>query len=192
MKVWATILLLLVVPGVLLPSSPQNGSSPVARMERKLHHIQSNAASPHPAPSSTEFTEAEINAYFAAGRLTLPTGVQSVSFQEQSGVVTGTARVDFDQLKSGRDSSNPLLLIFSGVHTVVVGAHAHGTGGQGFVQADSVLLDDVEIPRFALQLFVEKYLQPKYTDVGLTSQFLLPDRIDTAIVGLHKVTVTQK
>jgi hypothetical protein len=192
MRVWAAVLLLLVVAGMLVEGSGQKTSSAIASMERKLSSLQSNAGSVHPSPAPTEFTEAEINAYCAAGRLTLPAGVQSVSFQEQPGIVTGTARVDFDRLKSGRDSSNPLLTIFSGVHTVVVAAHAHGTGGDGFVQIDSVLLDGIEIPRFVLQLFVEKYLEPKYPDVGLNSRFPLPDRIDTAIVGLHRVTVAQK
>jgi hypothetical protein len=39
---------------------------------------------------------------------------------------------------------------------------------------------------------VEKFLTPKYPQIGLDSQFPLPDRIDTATVGLHKLTVTQK
>jgi len=82
--------------------------------------------------------------------------------------------------------------MFSGIHDVVVSAHVHGAGGQGYVNVDSVSLDGVEIPRFALEMFVEKYLQPKYPGVGLDSNFVLPDRIDTAKVGLHKLSITQK
>ena len=63
---------------------------------------------------------------------------------------------------------------------------------RSIVHVDSVSLDGVEIPRFVLQLFVEKYLQPKYPNVGLDSRFGLPDRIDTAIVGQHRLTVAQK
>jgi hypothetical protein len=107
-------------------------------------------------------------------------------------VITANSRVDFDQLRAGAHSSNPLLLIFSGVHDVLVVAHAHGRGGQGFVQVDSVSLDGVEIPRFVLQLFADKYLHPKYPKVGLESQFTLPDKIDSASVGVHKLTVIQK
>jgi hypothetical protein len=161
-------------------------------MELKLQHIESNAALSQPDQTPTEFTEQEINAYFAAEKIKLPAGVQSVSFQGQPGVVTATSRVDFDQLRAGRHSSNPLLSVFSGVHEVVVVAHAHGAGGQGFVNVDSVSLDEVGIPRFALQLFVEKYIQPKYPNIGMNSRFALPDRIDTATVGLHKLSVTQK
>jgi hypothetical protein len=131
-------------------------------MERKLQHIENNSAAAHPDPAPTVFTEVEVNAYLASGGVILPQGVQSVHLQGQSGVVTATTRVDFDRLKAGQNSSNPLLSIFSGVHDVVVNADAHGAGGQGFVHVNSVSIDDVDVPRLVLQLFVEKYLQPKY------------------------------
>ena len=98
----------------------QNASDPAARFERKLQHVQSNGAQAHPDPSPTEFTEQEINAYFASGKVELPAGVRSVVFQEQPGIIVGTSRVDFDQLKAGKNSYNPLLSVFSGVHEVVV------------------------------------------------------------------------
>jgi hypothetical protein len=118
--------------------------------------------------------------------------VQSVRFSSEPQVITGTARVDFDQLRNGRSSANPLLSVFSGVHDVVVVARGHGAGHVGYVQVQSVTLDGVEVPRFVLQLFVEKYLQPKYPNVGLDSQFSLPYKIDTAAVGQNQLTVTQK
>ena len=161
-------------------------------MERKLNHLKTNAATARPDQSPTEFSEAEINAYFASGGVKLPLGVESVSFQAQPGIVAATARVDFDQLKAGRSSINPLLELFSGVHDVVGVAHAFAAGGQGVVHVDSVALDGVVVPQFLLQLFVEKFIQPKYPDIGLDSRFALPERIDTATVGLHKLTVTQK
>jgi hypothetical protein len=167
-------------------------SSAAVSMQRKLEHVERNGALAQPDPSPTEFTEAEVNAYFASGNIQLPAGVRSVKFLGQPGVVTGNARVDFDQLKAGRSSYNPLLSMFSGVHDVAVVAHAYGKRGQGFVHVDSVSLDDVQIPRFALQLFVEKYLQPKYPNIGLDSQFALPARVDSATVGSHKLTIAQK
>jgi hypothetical protein len=48
------------------------------------------------------------------------------------------------------------------------------------------------VPRFLLNLFVEKYLQPKYPELGLDSRFSLPDRIDSAVVGPHQLTIIQK
>jgi hypothetical protein len=164
----------------------------VASMQAKLDHIASNAATGRPDQAPTVLTEEEVNAYIASGQIKLPAGVQSVRLQAQPGVVNGNSRVDFDALKAGRHSSNPLLGIFSGVHDVEVNADAHGSGGQGYVHVNSVSLDGVEIPRFVLQLFVEKYLQPKYPNIGLDSRFALPARIDTATVGLHNLTLTQK
>jgi hypothetical protein len=161
-------------------------------MERKLQHVEQNAAAPHPDTTPTEFTEQEVNAYIAAGRVKLPAGVQSVSFEAQPDLIIATSRVDFDQLKKGQHSSNPLLSVFSGVHNVDVQAHAHGVGHKGYVDVQSVALDGVEIPHFVLQLFVEKYLQPKYPGIGLNSQFTLPDKVDTAKVGQHRLTITQK
>jgi hypothetical protein len=163
-----------------------------ASFQRKLDHLQSNGAQPHPDPAPTEFSEPEINAYFASGNVKLPAGVQSVVFQEQPGVIIGNSRVDFDQLKTGKNSYNPLLSIFSGVHDVVATTHAYGAKGEGFVHVDSVSLDGVEVPQFVLQLFVEKYLKPKYPNIGLDSRFALPAHVDAATVGLHRVTLSQK
>lgn len=170
----------------------QSNSSVSPTFDRKLQHLEANAAATPPDQTPTEFSEQEINTFVASNEVQLPQGIQSVKFQGQPDVIVANTRVNFDELKAGKMSSNPLLSMFSGVHDVVVSAHAHGAGGKGYVDVDTVTLDDVEIPRFVLETFVEKYVQPKYPEVGLNSTFALPDRIDTAKVGLHKLTVTQK
>jgi len=195
MKVCCALLFVVLAWSVLLPlAQAQSGPNPalVANCDRKLEYLRSNGAQPHPDPSPTEFSEQELNAYFASGNVQLPTGVRSVVFQEQPGTVIGTSRVDFDQLKAGKNSYNPLLSVFSGVHDVVVKSQAYGAKGEGFVHVDSVSLDGVEIPQFVLELFVEKYLKPKYPNIGMDSRFALPARVDTAAIGLHKVTLAQK
>jgi hypothetical protein len=166
--------------------------SDAAVMEQKLRHLEDNARLAHPDQAPATFTEQEANSYLASDKVKLPAGVQSVKLEGAPGVITGEAQVDFDRIREGTHSSNPLLSIFSGVHDVVVIAHAHGAGGQGYVHVDAVSLDGVEIPEFVLELFVDKFLQPKYPQIGLDSQFALPDRIDIATVGLHKLIVTQK
>jgi hypothetical protein len=60
------------------------------------------------------------------------------------------------------------------------------------VHIQSASLDGIDIPRAALELFVNRYLKPKYPNVGLDSEFKMPDRIDTAAVGNHYVVLTQK
>lgn len=197
MKACGAFLFAVTVWSLLVPHSlAQTRSVPnpvrMASFERKLQHLQSNGAQPHPDPSPTELSEQEINAFFASGNVELPAGVRSVAFQEQPGMIIGTARVDFDQLKAGKNSYNPLLSIFSGLHDVVVTSHAYGAKGQGVVHVDAVSLDGVDVPQFVLELFVEKYLKPKYPDIGMDSRFALPARVDSAVVGLHKVTLTQQ
>jgi hypothetical protein len=193
---FALAVLLVGVTALAFDASAQSGKNPAAAsissMDSKLAHLQQNAAQEQPNPAPTEFTEREVNDYFAAGKVKLPAGVHSVRFEAQPSVITGISQVDFDQLKAGQRSSNPLLSVFSGVHDVVVVAHAHGAGHQGYVEVDSVSLDGTQVPRFALELFVDKYLKPKYPELGLNSRFDLPDKIDTATVGHGKLTVTQK
>jgi hypothetical protein len=188
-------LLLLFLAPSLTASYSQAGAgrnaNPAANMEHKLDHLLSNSKLEHPDPTPTVFTEEEINAYLASGEVKLPAGVDSVSFQEEPGVVTASLKVDFDKLTATRNSGNPLLQIFTGKHAIEGRAHAHGVDGSGFVNLDSVSLDGVEIPRLLLQLFVDQYLRPRYPQVGLDSVFALPARIDAVVVGSHRLTLTQ-
>jgi len=174
-----------------LPASSRT-SPDASALTRKLDRIEANAKSRRPDQSPTILTEQEVNAYLASDQIQLPAGVQSVKLQADPGIITGTAHVDFDRVREGAHSTNPLLSIFSGVHEVLVVTHSRGEGGQGYVHVDSVSLDGIEVPNFVLELFVEKYLQPKYPQIGIDSRFPLPDRIDTATVGQHQITLTQK
>jgi hypothetical protein len=174
------------------PASSKDNAA-LARCERKLDHIEANGRVVHPNQTPTVLTEQELNAYLASDQIELPAGVDSVKLEaEEPGIVHGTARIDFDKVRVGVRSSNPLLEIFSGIHEVVVNTHARAAEGQGYVHVDSVFLDGIEVPRFVLELFVEKYLETKNPRIGLDSRFALPDRIDRAIVGQHQITLTQK
>ena len=144
--VLAIVSTFLLTANSLSQNRASSNSAPVASFEKKLQHIQSNAERRPPDSTPTEFSEQEINAYFASGNIDLPAGVQSVALQEQPGIVIGTSRVDFDQLKTGKNSYNPLLSVFSGVHDVVATAHAYGAKREGFVHVDSVSIDGVEVP----------------------------------------------
>jgi hypothetical protein len=82
--------------------------------------------------------------------------------------------------------------LFSGVHQVTADAHAQGASGIGQIHIDSVSLDGVAVPRMALEYFVDRYIHPKYPDLGIDSRFKLPNRIDRADVGSHEVTIVQR
>ncbi|HSK42307.1 MAG TPA: hypothetical protein VLA83_00305 [Candidatus Binatia bacterium] len=161
-------------------------------MQAKLDHIQANGEQPHPDQAPTVMTEEEVNDYIAAGRIVLPQGVKKLKMEGRGGVVTAFLNVDFDEIRAGQNSSNPLLSVFSGQHDVRVEADAAGSGREGRVHVRDVTIDGFSVPRMALEYFVSKYITPKYPNVGIDSQFQLPNKIDLATVGYHKVTVTQK
>ena len=143
--------------------------------------MQSNAAQAHPEPlSPTEFTEQEINAHSCFRESAIAHGSAIGGFPGAARhSLVGTARVDSDQLKSGKNSYNPLLSVFSGVHEVVVTAHAYGAKGEGSVHVDSVSLDGVEVPAFVLEMFVEKYLKPEYPQYRHSTRALRCPRVWT-------------
>lgn len=161
-------------------------------MQRKLDHINANSERAHPDPAPTILTEDEVNDYLASDKVQLPQGVKKVTLQGQSGVVEGFVNVDFDEIRGKQQSSNPLLSLFSGRHLVRAEADASGNGGQGKVHIRNVAIDGIDVPRVALEYFVQKYITPKYPNIGLDSEFQLPNRVDAAVVGYHKLTVTQR
>lgn len=176
----------------LLFSAAAGTSNPLQSVEQKFAYIRQNGQREKPNSRPIQITEQEINAYLASGEVKLPAGVESVRLNGVSGVVTAQTRVDFDKVRAGRNSSNPLLQLFSGVHEVVVEAQASGANYQGRVHVNSVSIDGVEVPHFALKLFVDNYVTSKYPGVGLDSIFQLPDKIESATVGTHVLTVIQR
>ncbi len=165
---------------------------PAERAARKFNWIAVNGERQRPNMTSTRLTEQELNAYMASGAVKLPKGVHQVTFAGDNGQITGTANVNFDEIKEGRSSANPFLMIFSGTHEVKAVANGQGAGGRGTVHIQSVEIDGMVVPRLALEFFVDKYLKPKYPNVGLDSTFTLPSRIDTAVVGRRILTIVQK
>jgi hypothetical protein len=173
---------------------PQSGASHrlAESAQAKLDHIRANGELEHPDQTPTVLTEEEINDYFASGKVELPQGVKKVKLEGHSGVVNGFVNVDFEEIRAGQKSSNPLLSIFNGRHDVQIEADAAASGGVGKVHVRRVSIDSIDVPRMALEFFVQKYITPKYPNVGLDSEFKLTSRIDIATVGYHKLTVTQK
>jgi hypothetical protein len=186
--------LLLSVLLLLAPAwAAQSSGDPAAgRMERKLRHLAQNAARKPPDPAPSALTEEEVNAYFADGRIPLPAGVKRVRFRGTPGVITATARVDFDELTAGRRAQHPLLLLFTGRHDVTVVAQAEGSEGEGVVTVESVAINGRRVPRQALEFFLSRYVTPRYPSVGMESRFPMPARIATATVEEARLVVVQK
>ncbi len=169
-----------------------NHSADFRAMQQKIAYLKENSAKPHPDPKPTEFTEPEVNAYFNEGGVKLPKGVSHVRLTSQPAVLDAHAQVDFEAITQGRGANNPLYSLFSGTHDIHAVAQATGTDGTGTIRVQSVELDGIQVPQFLLQLFVDRFVTPKYHNVGITSTFKLPLRIDSAIVDTGRVRLVQK
>ena len=194
MKAWRVLLL----PGALLlglamvGQQPNNNLAEYRSIQQKLVYLKLNAAKPHPDPKPVEFTEPEVNAYFNQGGVRLPKGVSQVHLTSRPGVIDGHARVDFEPIMQGRNPNNPMYSVFSGTHDIHVVAEANGANGVATLKTQTVEMDGVAIPEWALEFFVQHYLTPRYPNVGMTSTFKMPLRIQSARVETGKVVLEQR
>lgn len=173
-------------------TSHDTHSAEFRAMEQKLAYLKLNAAKAHPDAKPVELTEAEANAYFNEGGVKLPKGVSQVHLTSRPGVLDAHAKIDFEEIMQGRGSNNPMYAMFSGKHDVEVVAQASGANGTGSIQVQSIQLDGSEVPRWALEFFVQHYITPKYPNVGMTTTFKLPLRIESAVVETGRVRLVQR
>ena len=172
---------------------PTRRSADLRSFEQKLAYLKANAAKPQPDPRPVELTEAEVDAFFNEGGVKLPVGVSNVHLAAHPGQINGHADVDFEQIMQRHGgANNPLSALFTGRHNVHAVSHASGANGVGTVRIDSVELDGAQVPQWALEWFVQRYLTPRYPNVGMTSTFKLPLRINSAVIETGKVRVQQR
>jgi hypothetical protein len=169
-----------------------HGTSDFRSMEQKIALLRANAAKAHPDPKPVEITEGEANAYLNEGGVRLPAGVSNIRLAAHPGQIDAHALVDFDLIMQHRGANNPLAGVFTGRHDVHAVSDARGAYGDGTIHIQSVDLDGVEIPQWALEWFVGRYIAPRYPNVGLTSTFKLPLRIDSAVLEAGKARLQQR
>jgi hypothetical protein len=193
MKSLMSLLLLMVIVVAAAAQQAKSGSHSKAYTTANQKFEQLASGANGGKIQTVSFSADEISSYVNEGGVVLPNGVENVKFSGKSGSVTAVTKVDFDKITAGKSSMNPLLMLFTGEHDVTVNADAQGSGGQATVNVQSVEIDGVTVPHAALELFVSRYLQPKYGNtVGLNNQFAMPAHIDSAVVGNNTLTLTQK
>jgi hypothetical protein len=193
MKSLMSLLLLMVIVVAAAAQQAKSGSHSKAYTTANQKFEQLASGANGGKTQTVSFSADEISSYVNEGGVVLPNGVENVKFSGKSGSVTAVTKVDFDKITAGKSSMNPLLMLFTGEHDVTVNADAQGSGGQATVNVQSVEIDGVTVPHAALELFVSRYLQPKYGNtVGLNNQFAMPAHIDSAVVGNNTLTLTQK
>ncbi|MBV9670395.1 MAG: hypothetical protein JOZ43_05510 [Acidobacteriales bacterium] len=174
--------LILVLAALALSQQTSLSPNPAQSCQKKLDYLSQNASRQSPDPRPTAFTQDEINDYFSSGAVKLPAGVNQLHLELHTGRIVGTARIDFDQVRAGRSDNNPLLSIFTGIHDVAVDSQAEGADNKATIHILSASVDGINMPRFALELFVRKYIQPKHPDIGLDTTFRMPERVNSASV----------
>jgi hypothetical protein len=190
-------LFLLLIAETALEGSKKEAASSATQaadsFQLKIDYIKANAAKNPPDSKPTIVTEAEVNAYFAQRRLKMPDGVKTVVMEMAPGQVTARTHVDFTEIRREKQSMNPLLAVFDGEHDAVVVASTEVTGPETVrVHVESVTIDDVPVPKMAMEYFVKKYVQPKYPNVSLDGEYHLPARMDSVTIGDKQGTVIQK
>ncbi|HJW99523.1 MAG TPA: hypothetical protein VJ453_05160 [Terriglobales bacterium] len=190
--IWCVVTFSAFVASLQTSSTAKHFSAPAQRFQDKLNFLERNAEAKTIQRRSTQINADEVNAWFREGGYKLPQGVEKVIFHSHADTIDANATVDFDAVKQGKRNLNPLLSIFSGVHEVQVTATASAQNGQGHVVIQSVAIDEVGVPHLALEMFVKRYITPKYPDVGLDNTFEMPDRIDSATVGNDNALLTQR
>ncbi len=191
---WPVLWLALLGTSLLGPLQGQQAhSAAFDGAVKKFAWLGENGRSTNPSRQPTVLTADEWNAYLNQGGVKLPEGISDIRITSEPGIAHGEAEIDFDRLTANRTRSNPLLALFTGKHQVTGTAHLAAANGVASMEVDSILFDGVEVPRLALEFFASRYLRPKYGNaVGMDSTFALHNRIDTAMVGVNQVTITQR
>jgi hypothetical protein len=191
-SLFVVLLAAVLVTSVAAGDSPADQAALADSLQKKVDHLVENGKKEKPDARPTVFTDAEVDAYMNSGRLKIPDGISDIHLVTTVGEAVGTARIDFDKLTRDVRRSNPLWALFSGVHDVKVRCGVWGKDGMANVHVQNVWLDGREIPRYALEFFVERYLKPRIPEAALDSRFRMPSRIQTATVGRGKTTLLQK
>jgi hypothetical protein len=174
------------------PAAAQDQKALADSLQQKVAHLRDNGAKAKPDPRPTVLTNEEVDAYMNSGRVKMPEGISDIHLTTTVGEAVASAKIDFDRLTRDVRKTNPLWSLFSGVHDVKVRCGVWGKDGMGNVHVQNVWLDDHEIPRVALEFFLDHYIKPKLPQASLDNRFRMPVRIWSATVTSGKTTLIQK
>ncbi len=165
------------------------------RAEKKLAQITQNASLKTPAPLVTALSEEEVNSYFQYKMGTkTPKGVSNVRFSLHKDRVSGTAIVDFDQVKAAQKKPVNALLdqLLSGVKPVAGAGTFTSRNGAGLFHLEEVSVGNVGLSGFLLDLLIRHFVQPRYPRAAIDRPFELGYSIDRLVLDEGRVTVYQK
>lgn len=159
------------------------GWSAAPGLPPSLAEIQRQAQSPGPY-HDVIITAADADAYWAgAGAARLPAGVSQVHLSAEPGALTGSARIDFDQLPK-QGNAGWMLTMFRGVHTVAARATINSAlAPRASLTITQVWLDGHEVPNLLVDAALAAFVTSRYPDVGRTFTAPLPRHSSTISEG---------
>lgn len=143
--------------------------------KRKFDLIDSDRSRPG---TRVELTASELNAYIEHE---VPTGVHHPKLQVISpGVTTGTAMIDFGQVRRAQGYSPGWLMskLLDGERPVSVTAKITSAHGQATVDVQRMVISGVEIDGKTLDFLIQNFLLAMYPDAAVDRPFELGHRIE--------------
>jgi hypothetical protein len=167
------LLVLFAGVGSPVPTSPEAASA-----ASKLDLIRSGRAAPG---STIVFTAQEINAY-AAVQLPayVPRGLRAARVELGNGSATGTALVDFVQIRqvAGQTTNWFLAKLLEGERPLRVTASIRSAHGRAAVYLQSVEISGVAVSGGTLDFLIRNFLQPVFPEARVNQPFPLLDNIE--------------
>ena len=137
------------IPAGLDPAPPAITKAAANRCDSKLKILEAHAEHEAARPRSTEFSEDEVNSYFA---LILSSKyhpcLKSLSFKFEEDKLEAVADIDFDRLGKTSSKLFPKLLSFmlSGVHTLTVRGQLVSGNGKASFRLEQARFDTSRLP----------------------------------------------
>jgi hypothetical protein len=165
------------------------------RMDKKLSQILENGSRPVRTPLVTTLSEEEINSYFEYRMAEkIPKGVSKVRLTLSKDRVSGTATVNFDQVKAAQKKPvNPLLdNLLTGTKPISAAGTFTSQNGTGVFHLEEVSIGSMNVSGFLLDLLIRHFIKPRYPNVAIDSPFPLPEHIDRIVIEQGHVVIYQK
>jgi hypothetical protein len=171
----ALLPLLVLLAGVAnpAPSSPEADAA-----ASKLDLIRSGRAAPG---SAVVFTAREINAYASVHLPAyVPRGLRNARLELGNGSATGTALVDFVQVRQGAGQTTNWFLakLLEGERPVKVTTSIQSAHGRATVYLQRVEISGVAISGSALDFLIDNFLRPIFPEARVNEPFPLLDNIE--------------
>ena len=161
---------------VLLPLLGLAAYTDYASAKRKMDLIEGDRLA---RGTRVELTSAELNAW-AAREAAGIAGVRQPRLQLGSGVATGEALIDFNQLRSARTGTLEALTarLLEGERPVKVSARIRSSGGTATVDVERVEVSGLVLDGRMLDFAIRHFLLSNYPNAAIGRPFELGHRIE--------------